>query len=178
MDKQIIIDEWRWKDGKEERYKIVERINKKHSDTSMSVTFDLVVWPWSFIKVKKADIIRRHLLYCILVPDIMSIGLILYEISPFVYLMGSLTFTCDLQLLSRSLALWSLDVFYVVKMSIKKIIIKKPKLVGSIEFEIWTFLWRKLKWGHPFDFLIFMKFKYISAEGISKRHTKFQFDQT
>ena len=64
--------------------------NKKHSenaDTSMSVTFDLVVWPWSFVKVKKADVIKCRLLYCTLVPGMMSMGLLLYEISPFVYLM-------------------------------------------------------------------------------------------
>ena len=45
--------------------------NKKYSenaDTSTSVTFDLVVWPWPFVKVKKADVIWCHLLYCTLVP--------------------------------------------------------------------------------------------------------------
>ena len=77
-------------------------LNKQHSentDTSMSVTFDLVVWP--FVKVKKADVIRCRLLYCTLVPGMMSMYLILYEISPFVYFMWN----CDLKLLSRSLAL-------------------------------------------------------------------------
>ena len=88
--------------------------NKKHSenaDTSTSVTFDLLVLPWPFVKVKKADVIICHFLYCTLVPGMMSMGLIFYEISPFVYFMWPLTFTCDLQLLSRSLALFSLDVF-------------------------------------------------------------------
>ena len=74
--------------------------------------FDLVMWPWPFVKVKKADVIRCLFLYCTLVP---GMGLILYEISPFVYFMWPLTFTCDLQLLSRSLAHWSLDVFNVVE---------------------------------------------------------------
>ena len=51
-----------------------------------------VVWPWPFVKVEKADVIRCRLLCCTLVPGMMSIGLILYEISPFVYFMWSLTF--------------------------------------------------------------------------------------
>ena len=41
--------------------------NKKHSEntvTSTSVIFDLVVWLWPFVKVKKADVIRCRLLYC------------------------------------------------------------------------------------------------------------------
>ena len=40
-----------------------------------------------FVKVKTADVVRCHLLYCTLVPGIKSMGLILYEISPFVYFM-------------------------------------------------------------------------------------------
>ena len=58
--------------------------DKKHSenaDISMSVTFDLEVWPLPFVKVKKADVIHKCcLLYCTLVPGIMSKGLIFYEI--------------------------------------------------------------------------------------------------
>ena len=75
----------------------------------------------------------------------MSMWIILYEISPFVYSMWPLTFTCDLHLLSRSLALAleSLDVLYVVESFYKKM-----KFVGSIEFEISTFVWRKLKSRH------------------------------
>ena len=70
--------------------------NKKPSenaDTSTSVTFDPVEWPWPFVKVKKADVIRYRLLYCTLVPGMTSMGLILYEISPFVYFMWTL-FCC------------------------------------------------------------------------------------
>ena len=90
--------------------------NIKHSenaDTSTSVTFDLEVCPWPFVKVKKADVIRH--LYCTLVPGKMSMGLILYKISPIAYFMWPLTFICELQLLSRSLALLSLDVFNVAE---------------------------------------------------------------
>ena len=48
--------------------------------------------------------------------------------------------TCDFQLLSRSLALLSLDVFNVVEC-----LYHNMKFVGLIEFEIWTIIWRKLK---------------------------------
>ena len=75
-EKWSITDSWR---------KEISLPNKKHSenaDTSTSVTFDLVVWPCPFVKVKKADVIRCRLLYCTLVPGMMSMGLILYEISP------------------------------------------------------------------------------------------------
>ena len=56
----------------------------------------------------------------------------------------------------------------------------KMKFVCSIEFEIWTFVWRKLKWHHNdvIPHLIFMKILYKSATGISKRHITFQIDQT
>ena len=119
--------------------------NKKHSentDTSTPVTFDLVVCPWPFAKVKKADVIRCRLLYCTLVSGMMSMGLLLYDISIFVCFMWHFTFTCDLQLLSRSLALYSLYLFYVVECLYKKWIL------GLAEFELWTFVWRKPKWRH------------------------------
>ena len=54
------------------------------------------------------------------------------------------------------------------------------KILGSIEFEKWTFVWRKLKSCHN-DIIthsIFMKLKYESTKGISKRHTEFHFDWT
>ena len=85
----------------------------ENAHTSTSVTFDLVVWPWPFVKVKRADVIRCLLLYCTLVTGMMSRGSMLYKISSFVYFMWHLSFACALQHLSRSLALLSLDVFYV-----------------------------------------------------------------
>ena len=68
----------------------------------------------------------------------------------------------------------------IIRFILCSMFVPKMKFVGSVEFEIWTFVWRKLKWRH-FDFLtnlIFMKFKYKSTKGISKQHIKFQFDQT
>ena len=49
------------------------------------------------------------------------------------------TFTYDLKLLSRSLALLSLDVFNVVECLYQKL-----KFVDSVEFEILTIVWKKL----------------------------------
>ena len=57
--------------------------NKKHlenADTSTSVTFDLDMWPWPYFKVKKAYVIRCHLLYCTLVPGMMSVSVLVCDI--------------------------------------------------------------------------------------------------
>ena len=60
------------------------------------------------------------------------------------------------------------------------VLVPSTKFVDSIEFEIWTIVWRKLKWRHNdvISHSHFMKFKHKSTKGISKRHTEFQFDQT
>ena len=82
--------------------------NKKHSenaDTSTSLTFDLEVWPWPHFKVKKAYVIRSRFLYCALVPGMISVNVIICEIWPLIHFFRPLTFTCDLQLMSRSLSL-------------------------------------------------------------------------
>ena len=57
--------------------------NKKHSenaDTSTSVTFDLDVWPWPYFKYKKVYVIRCRLLYCALVPGMITVLVIVCEI--------------------------------------------------------------------------------------------------
>ena len=138
------------------------------------MTFDLVVWHWLFVKVKKADVIRCRLLYCTLLPGIMSMDLLLCEISPFVYSMWPLTFTCDLHRLSRSLSF-----LIIICILCCWMFVPKMKSVGSVEFEIWTFVYRKLKWRHydVINYLIFIKFTYKSTKGIIKWHTNFQFDQ-
>ena len=73
------------------------------------------------------------LLYCTLVPGMMPMGLMFYKISPFVYFMWPWIFTCDLQLLSFVnrciLCCW----MFVLKL----------KFVGSVEFEIWTIVYRE-----------------------------------
>ena len=49
------------------------------------------------------------------------------------------------------------------------VVVCSLKFVGSVEFEIWTFVWRKPKWRH-YDVitnLILLKFTYKSAKSIS-----------
>ena len=105
--------------------------------------------------------ITCRLLYCTLVPGMMSVGLILYEISPLVYFMWHLTFTCDLQPLSRSLDLLSLDVHYVVE--------SKNEVCRFSRIWNMDILWSKPKWRHHevITHLIFIKFKNKYAKGIS-----------
>ena len=62
--------------------------NKKHSenaDNSTSVTFDLYLRPWPYFKVKKAYVILCRLLYCVLVPGMMSVNVIVFEIWPLIH---------------------------------------------------------------------------------------------
>ena len=94
-----------------------EKKDKKHSenaDTSMSVTFDLYVWPWPYFKVKNTYVIRCRFLYCTLVPGMVSMNIIANEIWSLIHFLWPLTFTCDLQLMSRSLSFLLLDGRYVV----------------------------------------------------------------
>ena len=85
--------------------------------------------------------------------------------------------------------LWPSPVTFSIIMSSKSLIIRctlyhctlvpSMKFVGSIEYEIWTIVCRKLKWRHN-DVIIhsnFMKFKHMSTKGISKRKNKFHFDR-
>ena len=111
--------------------------NKKHSenaDTSPSVTFNLEVWP--YVKVKQANVIKRRLLYCTLVPDLMSVGVILFKLWPLVHFLWPLTFACDLHHPSRSLSFLSWNGHYIVMFA------------SSIEFELCSNFWRKHKWRH------------------------------
>ena len=69
------------------------------------------LWPWvvtlTLDQGQKGLCHQMSLIiyYCTLLPGMMSMGLLLYEISPFVYFIWHLTFTYDLQLLARSLTL-------------------------------------------------------------------------
>ena len=60
------------------------------------------------------------------------------------------------------------------------VLVPSTKFVGTIEFEIWAIVWRKLKCRHNdvISHSNFMKFKHKSTKGISKWHIKFHFDHT
>ena len=129
---------------------------------------------WTFRQGQKSDVIKCHLLYCTLVPGMMSMGLLLCEISPFIYFMWPLTFILTLSSVKVNFTL------IIICILCCWMFVPKMKSVGSVKFEIWTFVYRKHKWCH-YDVItnfISMKFTYKSAKSICKWHTKFQFDQT
>ena len=144
------------------------RMNKKHSenaDTSTFVTFDLDVWPWPYFKVKKTYIISCRVLYCALVPGMMSVSVIICEIWPLVPFM-----TFDLHL-------WPSAYVKVTFTQISRCtscsctLVQSMKYVGSIESEIWTIVYWKLKWRHN-DVIThsnLIKFKHKYTKGISER---------
>ena len=139
--------------------KKTQNTNKKHSenaDTSASVTFDLVVWPWPFVKVKKADVIRCCFLYYTLVSRTSE-----------VYRFNVLRdITICLIFVNFDLHLWpsafvKVTCSFVIRcISLCWMFVLKMKFVGSVEFKIWTFVWRKSQWRHDdvIPYLIFMKF--------------------
>ena len=104
--------------------------NKKHSenvDTSTSVTFDLELWPWPSVKVKKAYVIRCGLLYGTLVPGMMSVSVIDCDIWPLVHFLRPLTFACDLHGPPRSLSFLLL----VIKLCCVIVLLWKRKLEAN-----------------------------------------------
>ena len=154
------------------------RKNKKHAenaDTSTSVTFDFVVWPWPFVKVKKADVIRCHLLYGYLIPGMMSMGFIaLRDITICLFYV-----TFDLHLWPSSSV--KVTFIFIIRWTLYCcVLVPRTKFIGSVEFEILTIVCRKLKWRHNdvISHSNYMKFKHKATKGISKQHTEFHFDQT
>ena len=59
-------------ENKHEQPRVVNKKHSENADTSTSVIFDLVVWPWPYVKVKKADGNRWRFLYYTLVPKTAS----------------------------------------------------------------------------------------------------------
>ena len=60
--------------------------------------------------------------------------------------------------------------FFIIRWTFRCcVLVPSTKLVGSIEFEIWTIVWRTLKWRHNDVILhsIFIKFKYKSTKQLS-----------
>ena len=75
---------------------------------TLSFDFDLKV------KVKNAYVIRCRLLYCTLVPGMMSMSVLVCEIWPLVHVLWPLTFACVLHRPSRWLSFSLFDGRYVV----------------------------------------------------------------
>ena len=67
------------------------------------------LWPWHvtliLFQVKKAHDIKCRLLHCALIPGMISVNEIVCEIWPLIHFLWPLNFTCDLQLIPRSLSL-------------------------------------------------------------------------
>ena len=79
-------------------------------------------------------------------------------ISPFLW---PLTFACDLYRPPRPLSFLSWTLCCCA-------LISDTKFIGFIKFEIWTFVWRKLKWRHNdvITHAIFMNFNDKSTKGV------------
>ena len=108
------------------------------------MTFYLGVWLWPYGKVKKAYVIWCRLLHCMYLGtrfDVCECNS-LRDIS-----ISSFFVTFDLHLWPSS----SVKViFFLINgwMLCCRILVPSMKLVCSIEFEILTIVWRKLKWRH------------------------------
>ena len=140
----------------------------------MSVTFDLELWPWPYVKVKKTYVIKCRLLYCTLVPGMMSVSVIVCEIWPIVHIYMAF----DLRLWPSS-SVKVTFIFIIRWMLYCCVLVPSTKFVGSIVFEIWTIVWRKLKWRHNdvISHSNVLKYKHTSTKSISKWHSDY-FDQT
>ena len=140
------------------------------------------LWPLTLscdldLKSRSKRLMSLDVIYCIVpwYPGMMSMGLILYEISPFVYFMWPLTlwpsafvkFTCTL--IIRCISIFML-LNHCTKTQVCRFSRKRNIAICMEKFE----------WRHydVITLLIFMKFDYISPMCISMRHIKFQFDRT
>ena len=112
-----------------------------------------------------------RLLYCTLVPGMMSVSVIDRELWPLAHFYD----------LSFDLRLWPSssvkDAFiFIIGWTLRCCkLVPSTKFVGLIEFEIWTIVWWKHKWRHN-DIINHSIFN--STKGISKRHTEFHCDRT
>ena len=111
------------------------------------------IWPWrvtlALRQDQKAHVIICHLLYCYFVP---------------------LTFTCDLQRQSRSISLWSSDLA-------PDVVWNSYDVCGFNRIWDMEYCLEKTYLTHRL-IALFIKIKYKSTKGISKRHIEFHFDRT
>ena len=100
-----------------------------------------------------------------LLPDMMSVGG-LRDMT-----IGSFFVTFDLRLWPSSSV--KVTFIFIIRWTLYCcVLVSSTKFVCSIEYEIWTIVWRKPKWRNN-DVIIhstFMKFKHKSTKGISKQH--------
>ena len=134
------------------------------------------LWPWPFVKVKKA--LSLDVAFCI-VPWYQVWWLWVYYFTRYHHLF----ILCDLWLSPVTFIVCQGHFHfnhYMFSMMLNVCTKNEVCSLGSIEFEIWTIDWRKLKWRHNdvITYLIFMKFKHKSTKGIFKQHFEFQFDKT
>ena len=129
--------------------------HSENTNTFTSMTFDLLVWPWLCVKVKEAYVIRCCVLYCTLVRERISVGVKVNEIWPFVNFVTFDLYLWPLASVKVTFTIISTCTFWCI-------LVPRMMFVGSIEFEIWTNVWRKLKWCHNdvITHLIFIKFIY------------------
>ena len=132
------------------------------------------LWPWCVnLTLLQGQESLCRLLYCALVPGMISMNVIVCEILPLIYFCdlwpSPVTFSlCHGHFHSSRCALCSCTLVPSIKFS------------GSIEFEIWTIVCRKLKWRHN-DVIThsnLIKFKHNSIKGLSKQQTEFHFNRT
>ena len=97
----------------------------------------------------------------------MSMGLMFYEKSPFVYFRWPLTFTFDLW---PSAFVKVTCTFFIRCILCCWMFVPKRKFVSSVEFEILTIEWRKFKWRHH-DIIPHLIFYEIFIQ-ICKGHIK------
>ena len=116
---------------------------------------------------------ERFLLYCTLVLGMMYVSVIsLRDMT-----ISSFFMTFDLRLWPSSSV--KVTFIFIIRWTLCCcVLVPCTKFVGSIKFEIWIIVCRKLKWrqNDVVTYSIFMKFKHKSTKGIFKRHTEFHFD--
>ena len=147
------------------------KTNKKHSenaDTSTSVTFDLELWP----RLMSLDVV-----YCIYIGtryDVCECNSLRHMT------ISSFFVTFDFRLWPSSSV--KVNFIFIIRWTLcccVGYLVPSTKFPGSIEFEIWTIVWRKLNWSHNdvISHSNFMKIIHKATKGINKWHTEFRFDQ-
>ena len=106
----------------------------------MSVTIDLDVWRWPYVKVKKAYVIRCRLLYCTFI-------VIMYDVCEWnsLHAITHMSFFVNFDLHPWPSAYIKVTFTIISRCTLYSCtLVPSIKFVGSIEFEIWTIVCRNL----------------------------------